>query len=331
MNMEIKLKELQIHLTNKCNLHCIFCDIPNQGTEDLSDDKWEEITQDICYLKPFNLTISGGGEPLLRSQLLMRIIRMVKEEGIKTSVITNGTLVSQKLAREIVESECDEWRESIHTPFTKLDELIRGKPYLRKSFRGISWIAKWKEKLKSKLPKLVIFMTLTKFNIHHVPAMIRKASLLKVNSILLRIVNPPTNEKVYPTISQRETLIRNLENYRKMANRYGIKLELAFIPEDLLQADGGNIVCLIPFHELVVFADGRVSVCCNFIKDGINSPAVDSLKNKNLKEIWFGKKFNEFRKKMLKGIKIKKCRECTPDFKTTEREYRKKLLSQLKS
>lgn len=325
--MKIKLKESQIHLTNKCNLRCIFCDVSNLETKDLSDEKWEEIVQDLCDLKPFNLTISGGGEPLFRPQLLMRIIKLVKEKGIKTSVITNGTLVSQKLAREIVESQCDEWRESIHTPFSKVDKFIRGKSYLLRSFRGIRWIAKWKEKLNTNLPKLVIFMTLTKFNIYHIPAMIKKANSLKVNSILLRMVNPPTNERVYPTIFQRENVVKNLGDYRKMANKYGIKLELAFSSKDILQRDGGDITCLIPFHELVIFADGRVSVCCNFIKDGINSPAIESLRNKSLKEIWFGEKFNDFRRKMLKGIKIKRCKECTPDFKTTEREYRRRLLN----
>jgi radical SAM protein with 4Fe4S-binding SPASM domain len=332
MEIKIKLKEAQIHLTDKCNLKCIFCDNPNPNAKDLPDEKWYEIVKDICDLHPFRLTISGGGEPLLRPNLLIKILSMAKSAEVKTSVITNGTLVTKELAKKIVETKCDEWRESIHATTPKLDRFLRGKNLLLQSFRGISYIVEWKKKLKSNFPELAIWMTLTKFGIHQIEDMIKKAASLKIDSVFLRMVNPPSRKEIYPTLFQRKKLVKKMKEYEELANKVGIKLRYGFLPEDILPLETGKIyngsdfTCLVPFHEIVVFADGRVSPCCNFIKSDENSIAVENVNKKRLKEIWFGEKFENFRKLMLKGIFPEKCKECTPDFKSMDREYRSKLL-----
>jgi MoaA/NifB/PqqE/SkfB family radical SAM enzyme len=326
--MKVKLKEAQIHLTNRCNLKCIFCEVPFFRTKDLSDEKWYQIIEELCELKPLALTLSGGGEPLLRPKLLLHAIKKVKEVGTRALVITNGTLVTSTFAKKLVEYRCDEWRESIHTPFVKADSFVRGKSMLTQSFEGIKLIAHWKRKLESDFPQLVIWMTLTKHTITHIRAMIKKCTSLGVNSLFLRIVNPPENKKVYPSLAQRQKLLRKLPEYKSVAEKSGIELRCGFLPRDILPhlPDGGKLTCLIPFHELVVFADGRVAVCCNFIKDDTSSPGVESLKGKGLREIWFGDKFNNFRKCMLDGILFDRCVACTPDFKMTDREYKEKLI-----
>jgi radical SAM protein with 4Fe4S-binding SPASM domain len=329
MRTEVKLKEAQIHLTNKCNLKCIFCDNQKLNVNDLPDEKWHEIVEELCGLNPFRLTISGGGEPLLRAKLLLEILNIGKNRKIKTSVITNGTLVTKSLAKEIVESGCDEWRESIHATTPKLDEFLRGKNMLFQSFNGIKYISEWKRKLNSDLPEIAIWMTLTKFNIQCIEAMIKKAASLGVNSIFLRMVNPPNWKDVYPTLAQRKRLVNKIKENELLANRVGIKFSYAFLPEDILPrksnekiSNGNNFTCLVPFHEMVIFADGRVAPCCNFIKKDENSVVIENVRNKSLKEIWFGEKFENLRAAVSKGIFLEKCSECTPDFKTMNREYK---------
>jgi radical SAM protein with 4Fe4S-binding SPASM domain len=309
-------------------LRCIFCDNQKLNVDDLPDEKWHEIVEELCDLNPFRLTISGGGEPLLRAKLLLEILNIGKYRKIKTSVITNGTLVTKSLAKEIVESECDEWRESIHATTPRLDEFLRGKNMLLQSFNGIKYISEWKRKLNSDLPKIAIWMTLTKFNIHCIQPMIKKAASLGVNSIFLRMVNPPSRKDVYPTLTQRKKLVNKMKENELLANKVGIEFRCAFLSEDILPVknnrggDEGSFTCLVPFREIVIFADGRVAPCCNFIKEDENSLAVESVRKKRLKEIWFGEKFENFRAMMGKGFIPKECKGCTPDFKTMDREYR---------
>ena len=326
---KVKLIRSQIHLTNRCNLNCIFCGNPQifADRKDLPDEKWEEIVEDLCELKAKELTISGGGEPLLRRKLLIEILTKVKENGMKTGVITNGTLVSRSFARKIVETRCDEWRTSVHSPFVSTDSRLRGKNFVKKTFDGIKFIAEWKRKLSSDSPKLEIWMVITKLNVNHVEAMIKKAKKIGANSVSLRMVNPPTN-KLYPTRRQVKMFIKKLEFYKKLGESYGIEVRWHFSPEEIVKPygfDGGKfkgITCLLPFHEIVVFADGRVAPCCNFIMSGYESLAIEDVRTKRLKEIWKGKKFKHFRKLMLKGERPERCSECTPDFKAVDEEYR---------
>jgi hypothetical protein len=75
----------------------------------------------------------------------------------------------------------------------------------------------------------------------------------------------------------------------------------------------------MPFFELVIFADGRASACCIFYKrskeDNSDNNVVDNILNKNLNEIWWGRNFDNLRKKMITSQPPEKCLSCPPDTK----------------
>ncbi len=348
---KVELRRAQIHLTNRCNLNCKYCEVPRKfvHTKDLADDKWIEIVNDLCEMKAREITISGGGEPTLRFDLLIDILKITRKNDIKTGVITNGTLLRNDFARKVVEVQPDEWRTSICAPEKNIDAFLRGEDLSEISFNGIRYISEWKKKLNSELPKLEIWMVQTKYNIQSIEKMIQKASEIGANSISLRMVNPP-NSWLYPSEEQRKTFVKNLDNYKKIAIELGLELRIHFTLDDILphniieniyEIEGSNntkfsskiklenrvkkdkIVCMFPFHELVIFADGRVSPCCNFIAHDETSKAVENITDKNLKKIWFGKKFEQFRKNMVENNPPARCRECTPDFQCVNREYKR--------
>lgn len=327
---KVQLTRAQIHLTNKCNLRCKFCEIPIKfaNTKDLSDEKWIEIVNELNELKVKEITISGGGEPTLRLDLLIKILKITGKNNIKTGIITNGSQVTKEYARMIVEVQPDEWRTSICSPDRKVDAFLRGKDLLEKSLKGISYIAEWKKKKGSNLPKLEVWMVQTRYNIDSIGRMIKKACSIGANSLSVRMVNPPGSQ-FYPTEEQRKELVKKAEYYKKFAEKLGLEIKFHFIPEDILpihkierNGETNNMICMFPFHEIVVFADGRVAVCCNFITYPEDSIAIENVMKKSLKEIWFGEKFNNFRKRILNGNLPDRCRECTPDFKSVDREYK---------
>ncbi|MEM5829494.1 MAG: radical SAM protein [Candidatus Aenigmatarchaeota archaeon] len=337
--MKVQLKKAQVHLTNKCNLKCIFCDIPirYRGCVDLEDEKFIQVTKELCELKPEIITISGGGEPLLRPKLISFMVKSFHSYGIESEIITNGVLITDKIAKII--AECSSlYKVSLHSTSVKLDEFLRGvRGSLKMSFEGIKKVAKWKAKMKKDKPEISIVMVLTKHNINEIEKMIKIASKFKVNKISLRIAHK-YGEIYKPDSFQFRYLQKNMKHFEDLAKRKNIVLDQDFLPEVLEIEDNDkenkwrekyedkSPFCTLPFNEMVIFADGRVAPCCIFLNVPETIFPVESIKNKTLKNIWFGERFNELRESMLKRHMKKipeMCIECSIDLKSIDKKYRK--------
>lgn len=335
--MKVRLRKAQIHPTNRCNLKCIFCDVPirYKGFVDLNEKILAKATTELCELHPEVVTISGGGEPLLRPNLVLYMIKKFHSYGIKSEIITNGTIFSDRLAKAIVEC-CELYRVSIHSTTARLDEFMRGvHGSLKKSFDGIRKIDELKKKMKREEPKVDIAMVVTKFNISEIEKMIRKAPSLGINKVSLRIVHK-WGEKYKPSEEQMKFLKKNLDFYKKLAKENEIEFSQDFIPEEVFckkcekekSEKVNGPLCMLPFSELVIFADGRVAPCCNFIIDPLSSLGVDSIKERSLKMVWFGEKFNLLRKLVEKKEwenLPKTCKECSIDLRPIDRRYRESI------
>ncbi len=335
--MDLKLTKVQIHPTNRCNLKCIFCDVPYRyaNAVDLDEEKFINLSKELCKLHPSDVTISGGGEPLLRPELLMKMIKILHSGDIKIGLITNGTLVSDQMAKTIAEC-CDDYQLSVHSTTTELDEFLRGRnESIKMSLDGVKKIVYWKEEMERDEPKIGMGMVITKFNINEIDKMIQKASSLKMDNIRLRIVHK-WGEKYLPSQEQMNLLKKNLERYKDLAEENNIDLLYHFLVEDLFpeskemnvenKISKDQLLCRLPFREMVIFADGRVAPCCNFIIDPENTIGVDSIKKRTLSEVWFGKKFNHLRKYMIGGNKNKlpkACKECSIDLRPIDSKYKK--------
>jgi|GEM_PF-4262162 len=218
--MKPLLQKAQIHPTNKCNLKCIFCDVPIRYKNhiDLSDEKFVSITKDLITLKPEIVTICGGGEPLLRTTLVTKMMKMMNDAGIKSEIITNGTFVSKKLLSTILDCAIL-YRVSVHSVSIKKDEILRGvKNSLKLSFKSIKILSEMKKKARKEEPKIEIVMVVTKHNVEEIEKMIKKASEIGVNKIGLRIVHK-YGEFLKPTSEQMDYLKKILKNIKKLLKK----------------------------------------------------------------------------------------------------------------
>lgn len=89
-----------VHVTNKCNLHCLGCYSDNNARnleKDISTEEMEHVLQELGGVGVENLVISGG-EPLLRGDIV-QLVRYAKEYcKINTiTLITNGTIDKQEV------------------------------------------------------------------------------------------------------------------------------------------------------------------------------------------------------------------------------------------
>ena len=97
-------------ITYRCNLHCKHC-LNNAGdclshdySQELSIEESLELIQQIVEIRPHNLCICGG-EPMLRYDLVKKILYKMRQSQISTNMVSNGWFITDKIANELKESE----------------------------------------------------------------------------------------------------------------------------------------------------------------------------------------------------------------------------------
>lgn len=100
-NMNSHLKAVVLNITNKCNLKCSHCfngsSIAEYRPNELTDEEIIEVIKDCIDLKVENVCFSGG-EPLIRRALLLRCLKLLQSSNIRTSIVSNGTLIDYETA-----------------------------------------------------------------------------------------------------------------------------------------------------------------------------------------------------------------------------------------
>ncbi len=98
------LLELRIHVTEKCNLKCVYClsDAPFMAERKTKDDKlsFDEIKNEIVEAKKLGIktvSITGSGEPLLYENL-EELIKFIRSLDLKVVLFTNSILLTKDLA-----------------------------------------------------------------------------------------------------------------------------------------------------------------------------------------------------------------------------------------
>ncbi|HKZ85960.1 MAG TPA: radical SAM protein [Anaerolineae bacterium] len=103
------LAKVYVEPTSLCNIACRTC-IRNVWDEPMgmmSAATFERIVEDLSALTPASTVFFGGlGEPLFHPRIVEMVTR-VKAIGAPAELITNGTLLDEERARQLIESGLD--------------------------------------------------------------------------------------------------------------------------------------------------------------------------------------------------------------------------------
>lgn len=114
-------------ITYLCNLECPTCFrwTSKPDEHELTADEWKGVIAKLKrWLGVFNLTFTGG-EPFLRTDIL-EIFRFAADNGIMTTVVSNGSFIDQTLARKIVASGLDGLTISLNSLVPEIHNKTRG-------------------------------------------------------------------------------------------------------------------------------------------------------------------------------------------------------------
>jgi MoaA/NifB/PqqE/SkfB family radical SAM enzyme len=105
-----QLTKIYVEPTVRCNLSCRTCIRHNWQEEDggtMSDDTFAAILASASRLSPLPTFFFGGlGEPLFHTRTI-GWIRQVKALGARAELITNGTMLGERRARQLIASGLD--------------------------------------------------------------------------------------------------------------------------------------------------------------------------------------------------------------------------------
>jgi MoaA/NifB/PqqE/SkfB family radical SAM enzyme len=344
---------VEILVSSRCNSRCIMCNVWRLAKknlsivdEELSISEYKNLLDELSSLGTRLLCISGG-EPLLKKGVFS-IIQKAKEKNLKVELITNGTLISDAIAKRLVESGIDLITFSIDASRADLHDQIRGVPRAwEKATRGITMLNNLRKQADSQKTRLAIGFLVTRINYHLIPEMIDLKPKLGFDDIhfLPVIGKTPAARELYLTIDDLKSLKKNLKTIRakmKLQNLPTTTLTpLSSICHDMENAAEGRyfvcnttlpekikreILCFAPWTLATIDPFGNVYPCCfactfqNLSEDlthsfwGREDFCMGNMKQKSFKEIWYGKRFAMFREKCRDPPTFPMCHYCGYDF-----------------
>jgi pyrroloquinoline quinone biosynthesis protein E len=113
-------------LTYRCPLHCPYCSNPVQSKSqgELDTEQWTRVIREAADLGVLQIGFSGG-EPLQRNDL-EPLIRVAREAGLYTNLITSGLGLSETRAKILAENGLDNIQLSFQAAEGDLADSIAG-------------------------------------------------------------------------------------------------------------------------------------------------------------------------------------------------------------
>jgi radical SAM protein with 4Fe4S-binding SPASM domain len=224
--------------------------------------------------------------------LFFRMVEYAGKKKIYTATSTNAHYLTDNLARQTVESGLDRIIISLDGLDQETYEKYRVGGNLEKVLEGTRNLVRWKKQLRSKAPYIILQFIVFSTNEHQVPEVKKLALELGVDKLELKTAQVYNYEDGNPLIPKNTAYSR----YKKRNGKFYIDNPL-------------NNHCFRMWRGCVITWDGLVVPCC-FDKDATHR--LGDLKKQNFDEIWKGKTYESFRKKLFSARnEIDICKNCT--------------------
>ena len=166
-----------VDVTRRCNLRCLGCPTHspylnsqisnNPATQDLDVGMFERLCRELQTMDARTLVFCGEGEPLLHPRLF-DMIRLAKSAGLRTVLLTNGTLLDETKVHSLIDSRLDLVRVSLWA--SSRDEYERNYPgtktdYFEKVLNGLRLLASAKDSQESSSPCVTLHSVLNSQNV----------------------------------------------------------------------------------------------------------------------------------------------------------------------
>jgi radical SAM protein with 4Fe4S-binding SPASM domain len=271
---------VDIGTTNLCNAACIMCPhskLKKMGTMDMK--LYKKIIDNCNKLKIKIVTLSFFGEPFLDKTIIEKI-KYAKEKGMTVAFYSNASLLTEELAKNIVNAGLDGITISFDGYSKETYEKIRKNLKFDIVKTNILNLIETRRRMKRANPSINLVLVELEENKREIKQFYRewKGKVDGINII-------------------------NMRNWANDIQKEGTKESFHF-NKKMKRKPCANI-----WQKMVVDYNGDVVLCCD---DWNHSTVLGNLKQQTIEEIWKGEKLRKIREAHKKGEfgKIPLCSGC---------------------
>ena len=291
---------IRIKPINICNHHCYYCSYEDTNlglrsafkeTDKLTREMMLGIISDLADMKVKAVTFSGGGEPLLYAYIV-ETMKLILENGINLSIITNGQLLYSERAEVLRNAK---WvRVSMDSCHAEKYAKIRSIP--EKAFYKVAENIKAFSQIKSPACELGMNFVVNSENAVETYEMAKFAKSLGVDHIKMSAVITKDLEALHAPF--RQSVIEQIHQAQKDFNDDSFKVINKYEFDFELNAHFSRSYSRCPIQQIitVIGADAKVYLCHD--KAYVPGGDLGDLTKMGFKELWFSeatrKRFSEF-------------------------------------
>jgi MoaA/NifB/PqqE/SkfB family radical SAM enzyme len=321
------LTKIYIEPTVACNLDCITCfrNAWDQPIGKMSDETFESILTALKSMDPMpNVYFGGIGEPLFHPKTISWI-KKVKDLGVnKVELITNGTMLTEKKSRELIDAGLDVLWVSIDGATSDSFEDVRLGAELPKILENLRRLFKMRKGGHFPQPEIGVAFVAMKRNINDLPKIIKLGHTFGARYYSVSNVQPATE-----SMQEDRLYTRTMRNIAYLPSPVLPKLSLPKMDfnEDTQAAltEAFNSGCNVSFAGNNW---GGANDTCNFVESGTMSIAwtgdvspcwplmhthttylhgkqrlqrkhvIANVREKSLEEIWFDPSYLAYRERL---------------------------------
>ena len=317
------LRRAELHLTDRCNLGCYFCNQADLRKKRLSELPYNVIVETLEQMRTIGLRevrLSGGGEPTLHPSFKKIIEYLYSRDITLRDLTTNGVLCD----RPIIDLLCSgRWLAvefSLHAVDVKdwTSITLGSRKDFQRTIDNIRYLAEKKRSSKSPCPRIILQIGIDERTYKKLFKSYEMACDLGVDHLTFITYNFIT----YPrnVLSAGDKILDQLRaikadarlRKRKMLVSYGlsnIKLNISAVQDAVISGSGNEIVCIedycspcfMPWHGVTIKANGDVVACCAGFVPSIMGNIYDA----PIKSIWLGSKYRDLRSRFEKVLRAK--------------------------
>jgi radical SAM protein with 4Fe4S-binding SPASM domain len=316
-------RHLIIEITSYCNLKCRMCPKTHHAVNTPEDRvmAWD-VFQRLVPLFPHieSLDLNGvWGEAFLHPDLYVRMLEVIKSHGTGVYTMSNGTLLTESLARRLVELDLNRLVVSIDAATAETYARIRPPGRFSKIVDGLRAVKAWKARLGRPHPQVDLAFLGMRTNIAELPDVVRLAHAMGAAQVFLQAMGEYPGLENESIAAHDKALGRRIyAQARRLGNELGVAVVL--LPGDQFLEDRRerNVLasaateprrhrkqCYDLWNRALIAANGDVLPCCS-------SPRpMGNLTEASFAQIWRGERYNMLRRQFLGGTTPAMCRHCT--------------------
>ena len=260
------LAKIYVEPTNRCNIDCRTCMRQNWDVEMglMSTETFAAFKDSLSEFKPpLTVMFSGIGEPLLHPKTAA-MITAVKSLGFRTEMITNGTLLTERRSRQLIEAGLDLLWVSIDGSRPESYADVRLGAELPRVLENLRRFRRLRKPAHRPTPEIGIAFVAMARNIADLPEVLKIGKSVGAKHVSVSNLLPHTAEMEQEILYQ-----RTMNSITYLPSPWLRQLNMPKI--DFNERTAGPLIAALNSGYNVTFAGnnlGEINDVCTFIEQG---------------------------------------------------------------